>query len=273
MIDCHQLSSIAQRVPLVRECDAIDGRLLRICTEFLYPNGSNIDLFIEAKQGLFEDQLFTLSDLGQTGMYLQESKVNPFSTARRRQLVADICSELQVTFNRGPIHIDMHADQIAEIPANMLRLVQACIRVSDFASHHRLRSTNPFNDDVEDFFDAAGLKYTADVEVATTEGRLVRLDFEVKAPKRSSYVQVLAASTQDYAHTSANEIFTRWFDLAKVETGHQHVTIYNSTAQVCRPADLARIGNFSIPVGYPAEQAYLAALLNGDAAPRPAVTM
>ncbi|HZL29301.1 MAG TPA: DUF1828 domain-containing protein [Acidobacteriaceae bacterium] len=232
-------------------------------TPFMYPNGEYVDLFLDSQHPLLNT--YKLSDYGQTSQYLRSSLVLASSTARKREIIRDITSQLNVSFS-GDLYINLAQEEIGDISDAIRRLSQACVRISDLATHQRLRSANPFRDDVEDFFEASHLAYTPDVRIVGQFGKDVRIDFEVKNGNRQSYVNVLAALNESAAHASANEIFIKWHDLLPTGklSNHKLVTVYNSLSTAIREVDLARLKETSNVVSYPDEQDYLASLLSGD---------
>jgi hypothetical protein len=257
-LDCSLLQKMVHSISLVRNCDVVPSGALRLSTPFSYPNGSSIDVFIEREPFLFDS--YTLSDYGQTNLYLNDAQVKLDSTERRRQIIDDICSELGVKFKNGSFHLTLSGEQPDDISDAIMRMSQACLRISDFASHQRLRSANAFRDDVEDFFDASGLQYVPDVKVSGPYGADIKIDFEVNS---SSYVLVLAAMNESAAHASANEIFSKWHDLQIGKRGNAHsfVTVYNSASPAIRPADIQRLGDYSQTVSYPEQGELLAQVL------------
>ncbi len=256
-LDCANLERIAHSISLVQECDVVRNGALRLSTPFVYPNGSNIDIFLGHGESLFED--YVLSDFGMTGLYLENAQVKMESTDRRRQVLADICAELGVKFENGVFRIFLDRDQIADISDAVFRLSQACVRVSDFATHQRLRSANPFRDDVEDFLEASGLHPKPDAKVRGPYGSDIKLDFEVQR----SFVLVLAAMNEPAAHSSANEIFAKWHDLktSGYQSQRKFVTVYNSESPAIRSSDIQRLGDYSISVSYPEQAQQLVEVL------------
>jgi Domain of unknown function DUF1828 len=263
IIDCSNIATHVHSISLIRSCDVVDAGALRVSTPFLYPNGEYVDLFLESQHELLGT--YRLSDFGQTEQYLRSALVSASSTSRKREIIEDITSQLGVRF-AGDLFISLSKEDLNDLSEAIMRLSQACVRISDLATHQRLRSTNSFRDDVEDFFDAHKFGYESDVRIPGVFGKDIRVDFEVKAGRRRSYVNVLAALNESAAHASANEIFVKWHDLTA--TGKyadlQFITIYNSLSNAIRNEDVARLRTISNSVSYPEEGDFLARLLAGD---------
>jgi hypothetical protein len=257
-LDCSKLESMVHAISLVQECDVIANGSLRISTPFTYPNGSHVDVFFEDNPGLFDSCV--LSDLGQTFLYLNDALIKLDSTARKKQILDDICDELDVRFREGSFQVQLAGDQLVDVSDAIFRLSQACMRVSEFATHQRLRSANPFRDDVEEFFEASSLRYRPDVKTIGRFGKEVKIDFEVEG---KNYVLVLAAMNESSAHSSGLEIFSKWYDLAQVEgqNGHRLITVYNSNSPSIRAVDIQRLGEMSQTIAYPSDQQLLKEVL------------
>jgi hypothetical protein len=265
-LDCARLAEMLVGLPLVRACDPSSSGMLRMSTPFLYPNGESIDVFIDSDKPLWEE--FCFSDRGQTALYLKNAHVSLDTTARRRELVEDILRESGVKLNGHQLTIRPRNHEPSEISDAIFRLSQMCVRISDLATHQRMRSSNPFRDDVEEFFESRNLRYESDVKLPPVFGkRDIRMDFEVWGGDRGSYVNVLAAMNDASAHSSANEIVVKLSDLKQsgqiIE--HQFVTIYNSASSAIRIEDIERLQTYSSTVSYPEEMDSLLSTLSGEA--------
>jgi hypothetical protein len=264
--DCATLEQIELCVDLVKSCDIVRSGAIRISTPFLYPNGDSVDVFLYPKPSNLFDE-YHLSDCGQTYIYLKGAQVGMLGTTRKREIVGDIASQLNVRLSGGEIFVAIHSDIPEGISDAILRIAQACVRISDFATHQRLRSANPFRDDVEDFFEAQNFGFSKDVKVLGAYNLPVRMDFEVKAGENKAYVNVLAAMNLTAAHSAANEIFTKLYDISQVEQkGHKLITVFNSASRAVRSTDIRRLGELSNVVSYPQEQHLLARILSEEAA-------
>lgn len=262
-IDCSKLAELVHALPLVRHCDTLRSGALRMSTPFHYPNGDYIDVFLEYHHQLLES--YQLSDYGQTFVYLKDAQ-SPFgATSRKKEIIDDILSAHGVKHSDGDLYVILKGDDLSDLSDAIFRLSQACVRISDFATHQRLRSSNSFRDDVEDFFDAHHLLFSPDVKVMGAHGKPVRMDFEVVSGKKQSYVNVLAAMNEASAHASANEIFVKWYELVTkggVDAGR--VTIFNSASAAIKDVDLDRLRDYSSVVSYPEEGDFLISILREE---------
>lgn len=255
---CESLRRIVNDLPLVQECDEVSNGALRMSTPFLYPNGEHVDVFLESSSPLL--QHYALSDFGQTGLFLRDSHIQYGVTAKKRQVLEDVLHQCGVSLKQGDLRIELLDDDLRDISDAIFRLARACTRIADFYLHQRLRSANPFKDDVEEFFEASKLLYIPDARVMGKFKKEIKLDFSVFSGALVSHVLVLASMNESSAHSSANEIFRKWYDL---EGSTNLVTIYNSASPAIRPEDIARLRERSSVISYPEEQDFLASTLTG----------
>lgn len=266
MINCSQLDDLVVTLPLVQHCDRVGKGALRISTPFCYPNGEKVDVFLDSDKLLLTDDLL-LSDCGQTASYLHDAQVPMDATARRRELIADILHLSGVSLKGLQLTIRPRSSDASEISQAIFRLSQTCVRISDLATHMRLRSANPFKDDVEEFFEVQGLSYQTDVKLPPVFGkRDIKMDFEVRSGNRDSYVNIVAAMNDTAAHASALEITTKVRDLTQSSqyVPQRFVTVYNSQSQAIRVEDLERLATMSEVVSYPEEMDTLLAILQDN---------
>lgn len=263
--DCDKIAEIAPMLPLVRSCDRVRSGALRLSTPFHYPNGETIDVFIYLEKELLSE--YRLSDFGQTYVYLRHAQTAMLGTSRKREIVSDIASQMNVDTSSGELTVLLRSDEPEELCSAIMRLAQACMRISDLATHQRLRSANPFRDDVEDFFDSHRFSYVPDVKVVGPYNVTLKIDFEVKSGNVSSYVNILAALNPSAAHSSATEIFAKWHDMT-MSGNHIHklVTIYNSASAAIKNSDIQRLGTYSSVISYPEQQDTLTRVLSGEIA-------
>lgn len=184
MIDCSTIKSLTQQLPLVQDCDPIASGAVRMLTPFTYPNGSNIDLFLEEPEPLF--QAMILSDLGQTTGYLLDAQVKPWATNKRRQIVEDICRSLDVTWRGGRLLVELDSANLTDLSPVMLRLAQACIRVSDLAFSVRMWAEGSFRDEMEEFLSSLELSYEQNAIETGRNGQEVKFDFRVHGATTTS---------------------------------------------------------------------------------------
>jgi hypothetical protein len=254
--DCASLRGVIGHVPLVRGCDTVRSGALRLMTPFQYPNGAHIDLFLEQEHPLFDR--YILSDMGQTTSYLLDLQVKPWATNKRRQIIEDICHTHEITWRGGRFLIDLEESDLTDLSGPMMRLGQACIRISDLAFSARLWSCGVFKDEVEEFFQSADLSYETDVTEPGKAGGEIKFDFRITSATMTSLVLTLSAGTKTSAHNLANEVQVRWVDLGRRRQNLQRVTVLDEAhGDALKDLDLKRIQMLSTVFAFPSEREQL----------------
>jgi hypothetical protein len=210
-------------------------------TALQYPDGSFIDVFIRNDGQIPLDHRIVLSDLGQTTAWLLDLRLKPWLSEKRRRFVADTLAVYGATLEGGALEIKVMPGE-ALGPA-VLRLAQACLRMADLMFTQRSSLETAFKDRVEEFFSMRELPFEQDVEIFGRRGRPVRVDYRVHVG-HGSLVLVLGSANPSSAHTIANEIFTRWYDLNSPQVPAQKITLFDDSASIREP-DLDRLRELS----------------------------
>jgi len=240
-------------VCLVTDWDQVRDGSIRLATPFQYPNGSQIDLFLKANGNGNGSGDVLLSDKGQTMAYLLDLHVKPWTSQKRKQTLADICSTLGVEQDGGAFFIRLKQEKIKEVPDAMLRLAQTCIRVADIAYTQRLRAPATLTEDFEEFIVGLDRPYKPGVKIPGQFGTEVEFNFLVEGQRMRSLVQILSTANQSAAHILSVDAFARWSDIAPVRHQYQCLSVYDTSNDVFREDDLKRLQVVSDIVGFPAE--------------------
>ena len=251
-ITCEEIVPLVQSFSLVLDCDVVKSGMVRMATPFQYPNGSRIDLFLGKQQDIFKDWILT--DLGQTTAYLLDLQVRPWTTKKRQILISDICETLGVNLVGGEFRVILGANELKELPSAMVRLSQACIRAADISMTQRFKIISSYKEEVEEYLDSFDLKYEPSVILPGRFGKNVEIDFKVHGKKMVSLVHTLSTGNSSVAHSLSNELLARWYDLAEYRAQFQFMTIFDSSSDVFKEPDLARLGSLSTVFGFPAQQ-------------------
>lgn len=251
----HVLQSLPAGI--VRSIDQA-GKHWRIQTNLVYPDGSFIDLFIRNSDQLPHAPVTVLSDLGQTTAWLLDLRLKPWLSQKRKRFMEDALEVLAVRQNGGALETEVTlGDPLG--PA-ILRLAQACLRVADLMMTQRGSVETVFKDRVEEFFSVHELPFDPDVEIRGRHGQLIRVDYRVKAGQRSALVLTLGPANASSAHTLANEIFGRWYELNMPSVSESKITVYDDECREYRPGDLERLADFSVVVPVSDEDALMDAV-------------
>jgi len=251
IISCNNIPDGLKNISVITQCDAIANGALRLQTLFQYPDGSSIDTFLDCNDDLIHP--YKLSDYGQTATYLLDIPINPWGTSKRKKAISEICQRLNVLAGEGELYIRLSKEDLSTAGHAIVRLCQACIRVSDLSMTKRFRSVSSFRDDVEEFISQNDFQFISDEEAAGRFGNVVRIDFSVAGRSTKNFIQTLSTSHPSAAHQVANEVFTKWYDLEAHRGNYGFVSLYNSDSVAFRDEDLRRLETISTVLGFPAQ--------------------
>jgi len=259
MTSCQELAELVGGFSLIEACDQTRDGFLRFSTPFRYPDGSQVDLFLGAPHQRRLGGELILTDKGQTTSYLLDLNVKPWATKKRKQAVSDICETLGVVLDGGQLAIALLEADLPNLSSMIVRLAQACIRVSDISLTQRLRAVNSFKEDVEEFFEGSALAYQSPVMLEGRFGAGVEIDFRVLGRSVTSLVQTVSTGNAFATHGIINEVFRRWYALPdETRVRDQLLTIYDSGQNFYREDDLAVLGERSVVLAYPAQSEQIA---------------
>jgi hypothetical protein len=252
-LTCEAITEAVTGFSLVEQCDTVRNGMVRISTPFRYPNGSNIDLFLRIEKPLLPESII-LSDYGQTANYLADLHIKPWATKKRRQLIEDVCATLGIEQNAGQFLVRLDAQRLNEFSDSIVRLAQACVRISDLAYTQRIQTVGTFQEEIEEYISGIELQYEPEVSLTGIYGKEVKVDFRTQGKKVTSLIQTLATANPVRAHFISIEAFRRWFDLQEHKAFNQFITLYDSTNKVFREEDLSRLNDMSLVLGFPQDK-------------------
>ena len=230
---------------------------IRLQTALQYPDSSHIDVFVrqDAQPSLPGHDGVVLTDFGQTTAWLLDLRLKPWLSAKRRRFLDDALATYEATLRGGAIEIDVPRGQPLGLP--VLRLAQACLRMADLMFTQRGSIETAFKDRVEEFLSARDLTFAPDVEILGRHDRFVRVDYHVLGGPRGALVLALGSANPSSAHTIANEVFSRWYDLSVPTVRERRVTVFDDNSAV-RQDDIDRLTDVSEVVAF-GDEAGLAA--------------
>lgn len=246
MIGQEEIRKLVSGHDLIRGIDEVPCGHIRLETAFLYPDGSSVDVFVIQETPLFAE--IKLSDLGQTMAWLLDVQVKPYLSKKRERLVEDALRIYNVVLKQGTLEYTL-ADA-SELMPGIVRLGQACVRVADLVYTRRSSLQSVFSEEIEEVLTDAELPYEENAELRGPYGNLVRVDFLVFGARTNSAILALSSGNPSQAHTQANEIFRRWYDLNAAAACEQRVTVFDDRRDVYREDDLRRLKNISDVVAF-----------------------
>lgn len=249
---CEEIREIVSNFSLIRECDTILNGMLRLSTPFQNIEGSFIDLFFGEQNDMYSP--YILTDLGGTAAYLFDMNIRLYTTKKRRAIIEDICNSLGVIDDNGEFKIHLGKEDLKNIPDAMVRLSQACIRISDLAFYRQNKEGSLFLENLEEFFESKDIKYDTELEIRGRYNRLVKVDFKVYGKKINSIVMGLSAHNNSSSHNIANEIFRKWHDIQIFKNDMQFISIYDANGIHFKDEDIERISEYSTIFEFPGEE-------------------
>jgi hypothetical protein len=260
MPNIHDIDMIANELCMVRSKDVVPRGHLRLETKFLYPDRSSVDVFVvnDAQQQLVAGSP-VLSDLGQTTAWLADVQVRPWQSKKRQRFLEDAIYVLGVRQNGGALETEF-APNHQDLEDAVIRLGQACVRVADLSFTRRSSLAVTATDEVEELISDADLAYQANASLRGRHGNIVVVDFLVEGRRRKSAVLTLAAQSAATAHTVANEVFRKHYDLDTPQRGEQRVTVLDDRVDVYRSEDIDRLRDVCEVVPLSARQDLVALL-------------
>ncbi|MBK6516468.1 MAG: DUF1828 domain-containing protein [Polyangiaceae bacterium] len=226
---------------LVRGVDQLPKGHFRLETAFLYPDGSSVDVFVVSEDPLFPT--LKLSDLGQTTAWLLDVQVRPRLSKKRQRFVEDALRIYGVKQSGGALERPL--TELGGLIEGVVMLGQACVRVADLTYTRRSSLQSSFSEDLEELLADSDLEFEPSPELVGRHGTKVRVDFLVKGAHSSSAILGLASGNASQAHTLANEIFRRWYDLNIPGRSETRVTVFDDRVDVYKAEDLNRLRDLS----------------------------
>lgn len=250
MTNIANIEQLADKLCMVRAKDVVPKGHLRLETKFLYPDRSSVDVFVVKATT-------QLSDLGQTTSWLADLQIRPWQSKKRQRFLEDALYVLGVQRSGGALETSFEPTH-ESLEDAVIRLGQACVRVADLSFTRRSSFQASVTDEVEELIADAELEYQPNVSLPGRRGNAVVVDFLVEGRRRKSAVLTLAAQATTTAHSLANEVFRKHYDLA--ERGEQRVTVFDDRIDVYRPEDLDRLRDVCEVVPFSARQDVVALL-------------
>jgi hypothetical protein len=247
-MDIKTLRSSLSGFSMFSDVDALPKGHLRIETLLKYPDGTSIEVFLKSPAiNSGGNAVGTLSDLGQTTAWLMTAQVRPWISKKRQALLDEIVQSSGVSLAGGAL--ELNTSNIGDLPLAVLRLAQCCSRVADLTFTKRTALQTLAKEEIEEFLVDLDASFEADVSIPC-KGRDVRVDFMVTTPSRSSAILTLSSMNTNSAHTMANELFTKWYDIEKTGRTEQRITVFDDRLNVYRDDDLERLQELSAVVPF-----------------------
>lgn len=166
--------------------------------------------------------------------------LSPWTSEKRRSLVQDVLELHHVHQDGGELVCAVAG--VDELGPRIIELGQACLRVSDLIFTKRMTITSSVVEQIESALDDAELSYRQNVDLHGRFGKPVRLDFLVEQPARpAAGILTLTSTTRSTAHATANEVFTKWYDVKESSDLGRRLTVFDDRQDLYRMDDLERL--------------------------------
>jgi hypothetical protein len=218
------------------DCQEVNG-YTRVRTPFLYPDGDVIDVFVDPDNS-------TITDLSETTRWLRSQTLSAKRTAKQTRLIEDTCQTAGVEFFRGALMLRMSGN----LSDDIVRLSQACIRVSDLWFTFRTRAIEPITEEVATYLDDRKIPFERNETHPGRSGRTWTVDFHTRHSSRSTLVQVLSTGTRGATHRMAEHVLAMWHDLSNLQYGREplhFVSLFDDTLNVWNEEDFNLLSDYS----------------------------
>ncbi len=231
---------ITEQMGLLYNCSQIE-QYVRIQTPFLYPDGDIIDIFFQG-----EGDIGTLTDLGETLRWLRMQTVTQRQSRKQQQLIADICLTHNVEFYHGMLTVRVR--QSEDFAADVIRLAQCALRVSDLWFTFRNKMGESIVDDVEDLLQERNIAFDRCPKIVGRSTKTWRPDFQTRGKERSSFVRVLSTGSRAVARDMVFHSTAMWHDLNYFTVGKeaiQLISLFDDTVDAWNQEDIQLLESLS----------------------------
>lgn len=233
-------ATLSRQLGALFECRE-QGQYIRIRTPYLYPDGDTIDVFLSPT----EDPP-RLTDLGETLRWLATQTISDRRTTKQQALIRDVCLTLGIELYKGMLQQRVRAE--GDLAGALVNVAQAVIRVSDLWFTFRSRSFESANDEVADFLEDRKVSFDRGVSLVGRSGNIWRIDFQARAPQRTSLVNVLSTGNRAAARKLAEHTLATWYDLSNYKVGPERlkfVSLFDDTFDVWGEEDFKLLEDLS----------------------------
>ena len=236
------------------------GPRLRIETPFALPDGDLLVLFV-----LRHSDPPLLGDLGETLRWLRSHT----SAARRseglQQRIQEICTGLGVHLERGELRTHTRAGE--PLSHALVRLAQACLRISELWRSFRPRPASALLDEIDAELrklPSRPLSITRGDRIAGISATTWSVDFRVRTPERHTLLFVLASERREHARKLAEHVVAACTDLAHLRklrrTPVQFLAVFDDRGEAWSDAEARLVAPFATACKWSEHPTWLPAL-------------
>jgi hypothetical protein len=221
-------------------CGPNEAKYEVVSTPFFYPDRDNVELFMSQAAG----GKVLLSDLGQTIVKLSEYGFTPYSSPRRRAMIFQIVSSLNVRYDNGSIQVVVEPDNIGGRAWDLLLAIQ---RLSDLVFTVPGYTKATFPDEFENYVIAHNIPYERGIPIELAAGVQLPISGETQAlgqmaarhrfvadfvVKGRKVVELLSASSSGYARVRADRVYVNFAEMKLAGDDRATVAVVDDTQDV-----------------------------------------
>jgi len=233
MMNCMEIKEFikASAANLFR-CETENGFLI-ITTPFSYPDGDDIELFIE-----FKADYMILSDMGETLRYLDTYLLDTSATEKRKSIITEVINSNNIRLSKGILHaLIRNPERLLEAMFNMS---QAIIRISDLLYTTKSHSVAVFEEEVKAFLEDNQFVYEQDYPVQTRMNQYT-IDFAIESKRGLQLLKLVNAPKKQTSKPAIDRTLRIWFEIA-TDLGEQfplqnRLTLLDDSSYIWNPKD------------------------------------
>lgn len=208
---CDQaINKLAEHISASLICMSPEGTYEVVSTPFYYPDRDNVELFLRD----VVDGSVLISDLGQTIMKLSTYGFTPHTSARRRAMIFEIVSSLNVRYENGSFNVVSQLNNVGQRAWDLLLAIQ---RLSDLVFTVPGYTKATFPDEFENFIITRDIEYRRGVQIElplpVAEQQAQPYRFTVDFLVQEKVVQLLSASSAGYARERADRVYVNFSEM------------------------------------------------------------
>jgi len=210
MLTCKEIKEYIDRsANSMFRCEQQDS-LLSVTTPFTYPDGDDIELFLENR-----NNTLILSDMGETLRYLDTYMLDVTSTSKRKSIINDVVKSHNLLFERGEIFAVIKTE--SRLLDAIINMSQAIIRISDLLYTTRSQSLAAFEEEFKSFLDEHRFNYEENFVVDTTSYQYT-FEFAIIQNNRIGLVKLLNAPRKLSQRPNISRLVQAWFEISTYES-------------------------------------------------------
>ncbi len=189
---------------------------------FLYPDRDNVELFLRETA----DGGVLISDMGQTMTKLSSYGFVPSNAARRRAMIFQITSALDVRYENGHVFVVATHETAGKRAWDVLMAIQ---RLSDLVFTVPAFTKATFSDEFENYMLQKQATYERGVPIRLETGYQFTADFVVREEK---IVQLLSASSAGYARERVERVHTIFAEMEYAGDVRERIAVLDDRQEV-----------------------------------------